>query len=119
MAAAAAVVLILVGGGIWLSAWLRPTLVTSPPSGLAADSTLVFERRGQEETVTWVAARAEPTPPHATPNEAPPDSVSLRLAWLAGKDPAVGGDTTNVTVRYDGINGEPTEHHYVFHPAPR
>jgi len=119
VAAAAAVVLILVGVGVWLNAWLRPTLVNPPPTGLAADSTLVFERKGQVETVTWVAARAEPAPTHATPNEAPPDSVSLRLAWLAGKGPVWDGDTTHVTVRYDGTHGEPTEHHYVFQPAPR
>jgi len=116
--ASAAAVLIMVGVGVLLNAWLQPSLVKPPP---LPDTTLRYESRGPIRTAAWEMPWHPPAPADRTPPTAPLDGESLRMAWLAGTDQAwENDDATLVSVRYDDPRGgEPVERHYVFHPVPQ
>lgn len=113
----AAAVLIMVGVGVWLNAWLRPSLIEGrrPP-----ETTLRYESKGPMRTAVCEMPRHGSASADRTPSTALLHGESLRMAWLAGTDQAwQNGDTTLVSVRYDDPRGEPVEHHYVFRPVPQ
>lgn len=110
-AAAACALLVLVGAGVWLNGWLKPSLLDTPTGPFGPGSTLRCEGRRPVEISGGVevqAARREPTPAGTGRGEGAP-----RLAWLAGEEPRPTGQTSRVVVRFP-TDGTTEEHRYLF-----
>ena len=88
-ALAAAAILVLVGGGVWLDRSLRhtgltalPALEKAGPYRTAGDSTLVYDQHGALQLI-----ERRPQPEAATVSVARPTDLPLHLAWLNGERP--------------------------------